>query len=182
MSLPAQVVDRLFQRMAATYGASWDRSLGQAPITDVKTAWAHELAGFGARLTDIAWALENLPERCPNVIEFRNLARRAPVADVPRLPEPKADPERVKAEIARLAPILADVRKAPEQFDRLGWAKRILARAEGGERIALGTLNIAKEALRMNGLLRAPDQDETPLSPGELVHGVRAGLIQTEAA
>ncbi len=26
----------------------------------------------------VAWALENLPERCPNVIEFRNLCRQAP--------------------------------------------------------------------------------------------------------
>lgn len=151
MSLPATVIDRLFQRMSATYGANWDRSLGQSPIGDVKTAWAHELSGFALRLPDIAWALENLPERCPNVIEFRNLCRRAPAPDVPRLPEPAADPERVKTELAKLAPILAEARKVNSD-DRLAWARRIVSRRQQGERIALGTYRIAADALRMNGV------------------------------
>ena len=43
MTIAVEAIDRLFQRLAATYGAAWDRSLGQAPIADVKTAWAHEM-------------------------------------------------------------------------------------------------------------------------------------------
>ena len=39
-------IERVFLRLAATYGAAWDRALGQAPIGDVKTVWAHELSAF----------------------------------------------------------------------------------------------------------------------------------------
>ena len=150
MSLPLQAVDRLFQRLSATYGASWDRSLGQSPIGDVKSAWAHELAGFCNRLDCLAWALEHLPERCPNVIEFRNLARKAPEPETPRLPEPPADPVRLRAELAKLQPILQ--RQPEHQIDRLAWAKRIVAKKRSGLPVAGGTLAIAQSALSMNGV------------------------------
>jgi hypothetical protein len=150
MSLPMTVIDRLFQRMAATYGAAWDRSLGQTPLADVKTAWAHELQGFGSRLESVAWALENLPERCPNVIEFRNLCRKAPEPERPKLPDPPANPQRLRAELAKLQPIIDAARRAVT-VDRLAWARRIVARREAGERIAMGTFNIAAEALRKSG-------------------------------
>lgn len=144
-------IDRIFKRMAATYGAAWDRSIGQAPIADVKTAWAHELSGF-LRNRDammfIAWALENLPERCPNVIEFRNLCRQAPAPEMPKLPEPKADPERVKAELAKLQP-LREATTSPTAFDPKGWARNIVARHESGIRINPTTLQMARQALRI---------------------------------
>ena len=146
MSLPTNVIDRLFQRLAATYGASWDRSMGSAPVGDVKTAWAHELQGFGHRLDALAWALENLPERCPNVIEFRNLARKAPEPETPRLPEPPADPARLRAELAKLQPIIDAARNAVTT-DRLAWARRIVCRADAGVRVAPATLKIARDAL-----------------------------------
>ena len=142
MSLPVQVIDRLFSRLAATYGATWDRSLGQAPIGDVKTAWSHELSGFRDRLDDVAWALENLPEKCPNVIEFRNLVRRAPTPDLPRLPEPKADPARGAAELRRLAPILERKDEKPGKTD---WAHRIVQKAESGIPVAPAVLRMARE-------------------------------------
>ena len=91
MSLPAEVIDRLFSRLNAVYGAAWDRQMGNAPLADVKSVWGHELAGFSDKLGMLAWALDNLPERCPNVIEFKHLARRAPVPETARLPEPKAE-------------------------------------------------------------------------------------------
>lgn len=147
MSLQALTVDRLFSRLSATYGAAWDRAMGSAPIADVKTAWAHELAGFHGRLESIAWALQNLPERVPNVIEFRNLARRAPVADVPLLPEPKADPERLRAELEKLAPVLAQ--PVAQSVDGRDWARRIVARHEAGEALKRYTLESARMALGM---------------------------------
>ena len=151
MSIPVQAIDRLFQRMSATYGAGWDRSMGSAPIADVKTAWAYELGGFSSNLQAVAWALENLPERCPNVIEFRNLCRRAPAPDVPRLPEPAADPIRLKAELEKLRPVLEQARK-DNSDDRLAWARRIVSRRQMGERVAHGTYRIAADALRINGV------------------------------
>jgi hypothetical protein len=105
MGLPIKAIDRIFARLAATYMAAWDRSLGAVPLSDIKTAWSYELGGFENRLQDIAWALDNLPEKPPNVIEFKKLCRLAPVTETPQLEAPKADPERLKAELAKLGHI-----------------------------------------------------------------------------
>jgi len=148
MSLPVKVVDRIFARLSATYMAAWDRAIGSAPICDVKSAWAHELAGFAGRLDALAWALENLPEDVPNVIRFRNLARSAPTPDAPRLPEPKADPERVAAELAKLSEVRAVASASP--VDHKAWAKRIIARHDAGERLNQTTLRFAREALGLS--------------------------------
>lgn len=120
-----KAIDRLFHRLSTTYGADWDRSLGQVPIADAKTVWAHELSVFKNSLHRIAWALENLPERCPNVIEFRALCRRAPASELPALPEPKADKARVAAELAKLVPIKA---MSASPVDYKAWAKRTCTR------------------------------------------------------
>lgn len=144
MSLPVKAVDRIFARLGATYGAAWDRAMGSVPVADAKTCWAHELAGFATHLQSIAWALENLPERCPNVIEFRNLCRQAPRAAEPQLPAPQADPERLRAELAKLA----EVRKAAvAPAGAKDWAHRILARVEAGERVNRTVHRFAREAL-----------------------------------
>lgn len=145
MSLPVKVVDRIFSRLSATYMAAWDRAIGSAPIADIKSAWAHELAGFAGRLDALAWALENLPEDVPNVIRFRRLARSAPTPDAPRLPEPKADPARVAAELAKLDEVRAGASASP--VDHKAWAKRIVARHNAGARLNQTTLRFALEAL-----------------------------------
>jgi hypothetical protein len=143
-----KAIDRLFQRLGATYGAAWDRSFGEAPISDVKTVWAHELSVFSGSLNRIAWALENLPERCPNAMEFKSLCRQAPSPDQQALPEPKADPARVAAELAKLAPIrntLAASTVAPK--DCKAWARKILAEHKAGIRRTPTALQMAKNAL-----------------------------------
>jgi len=72
----ASNIDTLFETLAATYGAAWDRSLGTAPLNDVKTIWGNHLAGF--TVADIRYALDHLPTKAPNVFEFRTLCRAAP--------------------------------------------------------------------------------------------------------
>ena len=146
MSLPAKAIDRLFQRLAATYLSSWTRMLADVPVNDVKAAWAHELAGFENNLDSVAWALENLPERCPNVIEFRNLCRRAPAPELPRLPEPKANPERLRAELAKLADVRAKV-VTPNASGGKDWAHRIMNRFNTGDSVRPVSLRFAREAL-----------------------------------
>ena len=136
----ADVIDRLFNRLSATYGADWTRQWANIPISDIKTAWGHELAGYINNLNAITHALDNLPERCPNVIQFRNLCRTAPAREVPRIDPPKADPERVKAELAKLTP-------APARTDGREWARRILARHAQGDRIGVFALKQARGAL-----------------------------------
>ena len=146
MSLSNQAIDRLFNRLGATYGAQWDKSLGAAPLGDVKTLWAHELSTYANSLHRIAWALENLPPRCPNVIEFKQICRQAPAPETLALPESKADPERLKQELAKLA----DIKKAAlaDRVDHKAWAKKILACYTAGERINPTSLRFARESLR----------------------------------
>lgn len=151
MSLPLQAVDRLFERLTATYGRQFLNLYEGLDAAAIKTSWAHELSGFGHNLAAIAWALEHLPERAPNAIEFRNLCRKAPEPETPRLPEPPADPQRLRAELAKLQPILDAALKANKD-DRLAWARRIVSRRQQGMRVAHGTYRIAAEALRMNGV------------------------------
>lgn len=148
MSLPIKAVDRVFLRLLATYGTEFSGRYSGVQDGDLKSMWAHELAGFASDLPSIAWALENLPERCPNAIAFRNLCRQAPRAEVPQLPEPKADPERLRAELARLQP-LREAIAATSPVDHKAWARRIVARAEAGERVNRTSLSMARSALRL---------------------------------
>jgi hypothetical protein len=151
MSLHIKAIDRLFERLAATYGAQWTRQWQDVPMADVKTAWAHELDVFSGSLHRLAWALENLPPKCPNVIEFKSLCRQAPAPEVPRLPEPKADPARIAAEMSKLGELRAKVTKGATQ-DRLAWARRIVARHTACERMTPTVLKMAKDALRFEGV------------------------------
>lgn len=143
MSLQIAAVDRMFERLAMTYGQQWIRHWDGVPIADVKTAWAHELSGYADHLKTIAWALENLPERCPNLIEFRNLCRQAPAAPVPALPLPSADPKRVARELEKLGTLR--VQQTGPQNPK-AWAHHILARKECGEKVNPTALAMSKRA------------------------------------
>lgn len=149
MSLPSKAIDRLFERLAFTYGRQFTELYSAVDPAGVKALWGHELASFATSLHRIAWALENLPPKCPNVIEFKALCRQAPAPEAPRLPEPKADPARVKAELAKLGHQNAEHRAQVGNVDHKAWAKRILARHEAGDRINPTTLRFAREALNM---------------------------------
>jgi hypothetical protein len=148
MSLPHKAIDRLFERLAATYGSAWTRMWADVPINDAKSAWAHELSGFESDLGSVAWALDNLPEKCMNVIEFRNLCRRAPTPQVPKLPEPQANPERIAAELLKLGEIKKNV-MSPSSGGKDGrdWARRIMGRFDAGEKLNQTTLTFARQAL-----------------------------------
>jgi len=98
------VIDRLFKRLAATYGSAWTSQWAGTPMNDVKSAWMYELDGYVNHLSAIAYALDNLPERCPNVIQFKHLCRAAPSAPpVPRIEPPKASPEIVAKVLAGMS-------------------------------------------------------------------------------
>jgi hypothetical protein len=112
------------------------------PIDDVKAAWARELEPFASRLDAVAWALGNLPPKPPNAVEFRRLCSeyRAPQVAAIEEPEVVVPPETVRAEMAKVADAL-------RRTDHREWARRILARAEAGERVSALSVRFAKEAL-----------------------------------
>ena len=144
MSLPIKWVEALFTKMTLAYGRDFIGRWEGIDLNDVKTDWAHELAGFQNCPEAIAYALANLPPKAPTVIEFRLLARRAPAPVVPVLDSPRADPARVAAELAKLAPI----QKARHAYvDMKDWARRLMARFDAGEKLSPVQLQFAREAL-----------------------------------
>lgn len=131
--------------MTLTYGQSFLRRWVDIDLDAVKADWAHELSGFERHPTSIAWALQNLPaDKAPTVLEFRALARKAPPEVLPVLEAPKADPERVAAEFAKLAPVIRE----PKRDDGKEWARRIVARADAGDKVTGISLRFAREALK----------------------------------
>ena len=132
MSLQLKVIERLFDRLNATYGRDFMSRYEGQDANAVKTSWSHELSGYANNLHAVAWALENLPERAPNVIEFRALCRRAPEIETTRLPEPVADRARVDAELAKLSTI----RTAPDNPHGMkAWAYALQRRHVACERL-----------------------------------------------
>ena len=110
--------------------------------------WQHELGSFlqnKETMRRIVWALDNLPERVPNAIQFKNLCRMAPAPEVLMLPEPAADPERVAAELAKIAPMMAE---RTERVDPKAWAKQLRFRHLAGERLRSIQIQMYKQALK----------------------------------
>lgn len=151
MSLPLPAVERLFARLTATYGRQFLSLYEGLDNNAIKTSWAHELSGYANRLADVAWALENLPERAPNAIEFRNLCRKAPSADVPQLPVAPADPQRIRAELDKLKPLMAAAKTVGGNRN-LDWARAIVGKADAGVKVNALPLHMAREALMRRGV------------------------------
>jgi hypothetical protein len=108
MSIPTTWVDRIFEKLTLVYGREFMNRWQGLDVDAVKADWAHELEGFEKWPEAIAHALKNLPpDRPPTVLQFRDIARKAPPKPVPLLPQPKADPARVQAELTRLRAIVA---------------------------------------------------------------------------
>lgn len=149
MSLPLKAIDRLFERLILTYGKSfmarWD-GLGDGQIAAVKTLWASDLGVYAQNLGAIAWALENLPERAPNVIEFKNLCRSAPRRPDVMAIETAADPKKISEELVKLVELKA--KAIPRVYDGKQWARNIIARHDKGEKVKPINLRFAREALK----------------------------------
>jgi len=143
MDSAASNIDMLFKTLSATYGAAWDRSLGTAPLNDVKTVWGSHLAGF--TVADIRYALDHLSAKCPNVFEFRDLCRAAPRKETQRIEAPKADPAVVAGELERQLGVRQAI--ASGLNDPKAWAKTLVRRADAGERIRPISLKFARQAL-----------------------------------
>lgn len=83
MSLPENWTDKIFQKLALVYGRDFTGRYEGIPLEEVKADWAHELSGYQQSPHSIAYALQNLPEKPPNVLQFRAICRSAPPAPVP---------------------------------------------------------------------------------------------------
>lgn len=137
-------VDHVFSVMGATYGAAWDRSLGTAPISDVKTIWGDALSDFmhsDDAKRAIVWGLKNLPDTVPNARQFRSLCRNAPSKKPEMLPAPAVNPE-----IA--ARVLGGLKaQGVQKTDWKQWARVIVINPKGRTPTVV---QMAKNALEIN--------------------------------
>lgn len=149
MSLPTLWIDRIFDKLTLTYGQAFLRRWQDIDLNAVKSDWAHELAGFDQHPAAIAWALQNLPtDTPPTVLQFRALARKSPAEIVPLIEAPKADRDRIAAELAKLAPVRTARRRGGSGGDK-EWARRIVENDARGYRSKSSLpLKMAKDALR----------------------------------
>jgi hypothetical protein len=83
--LPSAWVEKIFARLQGIYGRDFTGhySTGMvngidAGLENAKATWGEELAGFANHPDSIRYALENLPDRVPNCVKFKELCRSAP--------------------------------------------------------------------------------------------------------
>ena len=142
------VIELIFGKLQVRYGAAWLRQWDGVDMNLVKSDWGSELAGFAQNLEPLRYALRHLPERCPNVAQFRALANSCPLPEFKQLPAPKADERVVAEEMAKQL----GIKKAMQPLvDGKEWARRLIARHEAGDRIRPITLRFAREALGLEG-------------------------------
>lgn len=140
--LPIQWIDKLFQKLALVYGVDIVKRYSGLDPNAVKTEWANCLGGFKDRPEAIKFALDHLPsDRCPTMLQFRDLCRQCPPPAVTALPEPKADKVVVTKEMAKLASDAFAIE------DHKGWAKRLKAKHEAGEHLSMLQIKAYREAL-----------------------------------
>lgn len=148
--LPMPWVSRIFEKLSMTYGrdflSRWD-GFSEESMLEVKAYWAEELSGFVEQPDAIAHALAHLPAKAPNVIEFRQLCRMAPKPEFKQLPRPTQDPQAV-AEVVGV--VKSKLSKLPE-IDPKGWAKKLKARHERGEKLGAHQISAYRQALGMEG-------------------------------
>jgi len=145
MSLPIAWVDRIFDRLTVRYGNRFlDRWKG-VDMDAVRFDWASVLEGFEHWPEAITFAFDHIDdEKPPTAAMFRSLALKAPKPERLALPEPVARPERVAAELAKLAPLKA---MTATSVDHKAWAKRLKARHDAGERLNLNQVRCYRAAL-----------------------------------
>ena len=150
MTLPIAAIERLFDRLSMTYGVEFKNKWSGFPVNEVKTHWAHELSIFADNLNVIGWALQNLPERCPNLIEFKSLCKQAPRPITTALDAPKAPVEVVDKVLAEIA--LKAFKKPVDEngnVDHKRWAKKLRDRHAKGEVLSLVQIKSYKTALNL---------------------------------
>ena len=147
MSIPMSWVEKIFQKLILVYGRDFLARWEGVAISDLKADWATELSGLQLWPEAIAHALANLPSaRAPTALEFRDLAHKAPRREALALPEAKADPERMAAELSRLAGVKASA-AATARVDHNAWARRLRAREAAGERLTPVVSRMVRDAL-----------------------------------
>lgn len=176
-ALPDSWIARIFGTLRATYGAAFDRMwtppAGLPPeqvagyAQALSAHWSRELAGFAAAPNAIVYALDNLPEQPPNLVQFKALCSRRPEVAPPSLPAPRASKSLVDAELARALAGIGS--RGPLQ-----WAYDLQEREAAGGEVSGYARRCWREALASRSVdTSALHSTFVPLSPDCLPPGMR---------
>ena len=100
--LPDSWIDKLFSRLQGVYGRQFIGQYSQIVgnidegLANAKQIWAEELGCFYSNPDCIANALKNLPDRSPNLIQFKELCRQSSLTAKASLPYILSDEEKIK--------------------------------------------------------------------------------------
>lgn len=146
MSLPILWVEKIFDKLTMNYGVEFMARYKGLPLADVKTDWADELACFEKRPSAIAFFLEHLPDRAPTAQQAKGICLAAQVVEKPiaLAYEPKADPERVAQEMAKLSTVTVTA------VNPKAWAYRLKALDEDGQHVSLFQRQCYRAALGLD--------------------------------
>lgn len=140
MSFPVSWVDALFSKFAVLYGNKFTSQYAGADMEALRNEWVRQLDGFENHQDALRYAMNNLPaDWPPTVLEFKQLARRAPPPEFKALPAPKADPKRVAEAMSQMA--------RPEPQGPKAWAHRLIEKHDRGAYVPAANLRMAREAL-----------------------------------
>jgi len=156
MSLPADWVNRLFERLTMTYGRDFSARWEGLDVNAVKADWAEQLAGFENNPGAIKYALGVLDTaKPPTVLQFAEMCRRAPQTPLPALEAPAPSPEAVRMATAALK------RVGAQSVGDKSWAERLRDREarSNGKGLTKFQRDAWREALGLP--LTAPARTET---------------------
>jgi hypothetical protein len=143
---PPEVIDAVFNRLSAIYGARFHRQHDAASLDTTKRIWAQELAGISP--AGIRYAMANLPsDYPPNPLQIRALAANRPPESLSLPPPRQQSPEG----LARLKNAGEAAQKAARtnNLDPLAWAKKLRDREQRGERLKPIQARLWRQALRL---------------------------------
>ncbi len=150
-SLPTGWIERIFAHLAKSYGSKFLDMWAGLDQQELREHWSETLGGFADKPDAIRTALKNCEERewPPTLPEFLLMCRRAAnlcnrPADLMALPQPKADPARIRECLASANAALRG-QESPIDYHR-GW-KWIRAQWLAGHDVPSSSINDASEVL-----------------------------------
>jgi hypothetical protein len=159
VSLPAEIIDGIWAKLAIAYGHRFLSVWEGLPQDVVKADWAERL--HGVPIGKIEWALDNLPAgKPPEAMEFRQLCGRMPEPAQSRLAltneKPGAKPAGIE-ELARQFRVQDASRHA--EPERVRWARRYIEQFGGHGLLLRANQRVTLADARKILALHEGDQD-----------------------
>lgn len=131
MASHESLIELIFSKLSLVYGRDFLARWEGQNLMEVKADWMRELAPSLSHPTAIKYALEHLPERAPNVVQFRALCIGRPEPELPQLPAPAATDAVVQKVVS------GALAMSNGEGDPKNWAFRLRKREWEGDRLTI---------------------------------------------